>query len=142
MIVQANVETIVYTIAAGRVTKLDIRAVNEASRSSTAHSARRRPTLRAFSKAPSHTFNKKKAIFYGHCETSRSFVDSSTGQLDTGLTHAEDEAAAGRAPRHEPLLVVNLAEQEAAVLLEHLPQDNPPSEGDLTCRCSPWCPSA
>ena len=65
-----------------------------------------------------------------------------TGQLDTGLTHAEDEAAAGRASRHEPLLVVHLAEQEAAVLLEHLPQDNPPSQGDLTCRCSPWCPSA
>ena len=93
------------------------------------------------SKRLTHTFNKK-AIFYGHCETSRSFVDSSTGQLDTGLTHAEDEAAAGRAPRHEPLLVVHLAEEEAAVLLEHLPQDNPPSEGDLTCRCSPWCPSA
>ena len=90
-------------------------------------------------------FDKEKAIegsSPGTMKTSRRFVDSSTGQLDTGLTHAEDEAAAGRAPRHEPLLVVHLAEQEAAVLLEHLPQENLLSQGDLTCRCSPWCPSA
>ena len=123
MIVQANVEAIVYTIAAARVARLDIRAVNEAPQHTVPGEGLH---LGPSSKRLTHTFNKK-AIFYGHCETSRSFVDSSTGQLDTGLTHAEDEAAAGRAPRHEPLLVVNLAEEEAAVLLEHLPQDNPPS---------------